>query len=165
MFRDDAKHKRAVMACLVRAVSLLESDRQWKSEGSEAQAPQWWKTFHFELCEPFKEEDDNTQKLKVEDDNTQKPIIGAIFEFMFPKTHNHLDKAPRFVIALRGTMLKMATCFSDLGSDWDILTNNLHQSRRYEKVLSIAMNKVQSAGVRKVLDLGMNLSHSHSTAF
>lgn len=112
-------HRIAVAACLVQGAYALERDREKKGQDG---APGWWKEYHFKL------------KRKLIDD-ADSSIFGAIYEFRPPKFIQNASSAPKIVIALRGTLLKM----QDIKLDWDMFLNALERTSRYE----IAMRAVE----------------------
>jgi hypothetical protein len=127
--RGSENHRRSVAASLVQGVYILERDRQANRQGSHALAPPWWEFLHFRLLRPFVDDADCS-------------IFGAIYEFNPPASHrNHsLDGSPRYVIAFRGTLIKLGTVLRDADLNKDLILNELHRTSRFE----IAMQFVQS---------------------
>lgn len=113
---DDTK---SVAASLVQGVYLLQSDRRLKRSGHKAVAPMWWNTFNF-------------QCIKVLVDQYDSSIFGAIFEYKphFPN-NNQQGVPPRYVIAIRGTLMKPGTRIRDLYLDIQIPLNGLTRDSRY----------------------------------
>ncbi|KAI3836201.1 hypothetical protein MKX03_028180, partial [Papaver bracteatum] len=96
-------YKRAVMACFVQAVYLLELDRQENRTPETALAPKWWKPFKYKLSQTLIDGRDGS-------------IFGAVLEWdsfavMRP------SGAPKAVLALRGTLLKGPTIRRDIEDD------------------------------------------------
>ncbi|KMZ74538.1 hypothetical protein ZOSMA_125G00010 [Zostera marina] len=85
------EHVRIVMACLVNAVYIIDDDNNQVTKDATA----WYETFHFSRHE-------NTLK------STTHHILGVAFKFNKLEARSHhlsLEKAPLYVVALRGTKI------------------------------------------------------------
>jgi len=108
----------------------MEMDRQMNQLGPKAQAPPWWGMNHFTLRETLIDSDDS--------------VYGAIFEY---KYYNHYQNIPgfkthpRYVIAFRGTILKVDTLFRDLANNLRIIFDSLHQGTRFAHAM-LAVHKM-----------------------
>ncbi|KAG5064661.1 hypothetical protein JHK85_005844 [Glycine max] len=138
------------MASLVRAVYMLELDRQENRTQENALAPSWWIPFKYKL----------TQILIDERDES---IFGAIFEWdrsaaladflpIRPKG------APKAVLALRGTLLRSATRQRDIEDDirfaaWE----SLKGSFRFKVTLEALQSVSGAYGSRNVCIAGHSL--------
>ncbi|KAM0869087.1 hypothetical protein ACQ4PT_040900 [Festuca glaucescens] len=105
------EHRRVIIASLVNGIYVLENDRA-KSR-AVALAPAWYQSFGFGLKKPLTE--------GYGFNNTS--IFGAIYEYVHVPRH---PSAPRYVVAFRGTMLRlsfdnMEVTKKDLGLDGKIL--------------------------------------------
>ncbi|CAI9762481.1 unnamed protein product [Fraxinus pennsylvanica] len=118
------------MACLVKGVYTLESDRKKNRQGDQALAPEWWKSFNFEL----------TQVLVDEKDQS---IFGAIFK----SDPNYIggQGPPKYVIAFRGTVNKQENVTQDYKQNLQLFLNKLEKSPRVRAGMNVAMNVVQEA--------------------
>ncbi|KAG5053329.1 hypothetical protein JHK87_005527 [Glycine soja] len=146
----DTNYKRVAMASLVRAVYMLELDRQENRTQENALAPSWWIPFKYKL----------TQILIDERDES---IFGAIFEWdrsaaladflpIRPKG------APKAVLALRGTLLRSATRQRDIEDDirfaaWE----SLKGSFRFKVTLEALQSVSGAYGSRNVCIAGHSL--------
>lgn len=122
-------HQRCVAACLVQGIYIVERDRQLQRQGSHALAHPWWDSFHFKL-------------IRHLIDDADFSIFGAIYQLkQDTKTITSVDsKAPRYVVAFRGTLTKPDSISRDLELDIHIIRNGLHRTSRFE----IAMQAVRS---------------------
>ncbi|XP_020577711.1 GDSL esterase/lipase At4g10955 isoform X2 [Phalaenopsis equestris] len=139
-----AHHRRSVAACLVQSVYILERDRQELREGPEALGPAWWESFHFEL----------SRKLV---DDADFSIFGAIFEYKPPTYIATIANAPRFVIAFRGTIIKVESVNRDLALDLHLMKNSLHQTTRFELAMQAVHNMVAAVGSSNIWLAGHSL--------
>ncbi|KAL9315956.1 hypothetical protein ACSQ67_016957 [Phaseolus vulgaris] len=131
----DADYKRVAMARLVKAVYMLELDRQENRTQENALAPSWWMPLKYKL----------THKLIDKRDGS---IFGAIFEWdrsaaladfmpIRPKG------APKAVLALRGTLLRSHTRRRDIEDDirfaaWESLKGSFRFKETLEALLSVS---------------------------
>ncbi|KAH9312023.1 hypothetical protein KI387_027058, partial [Taxus chinensis] len=133
----DEKYKRMVMACFIQAVYLVELDRQEKREGERALAPKWWTPFKYKVAELLVDKRDGS-------------VFGAAFEWDRSAALSDLlvirpHKAPRAVVALRGTILRGPTMRRDIEDDLRILTReDLRGSCRF----NITLQAVKAAAAR-----------------
>ncbi|XP_010682152.2 GDSL esterase/lipase At4g10955-like [Beta vulgaris subsp. vulgaris] len=130
------------MACLVKGVYLAERDRQEVRQGDQEKAPAWWKAFNFKCIKFLKDEVDSS-------------IFGAIFENLDPQ-----DASPKYVLAIRGTMLKPKTAIRDVYLDAKIPFNELIDSSRCEIALKAVEGIVRSTNFRNVWLAGHSLGAS-----
>ncbi|GLJ07232.1 hypothetical protein SUGI_0062400 [Cryptomeria japonica] len=146
----DEKYKRTVMACFIQAVYLVELDRQEKREGEAALAPKWWEPFKYKMAEVLVDKRDGS-------------VFGAIFEWDRSAALSDLllirpRKAPRAVVALRGTLLRGPTMRRDIEDDLRILTTeNLRGSCRFKITLEVVRNAVARHGSANVYMTGHSL--------
>lgn len=125
--RQNTEHRRAVAACLVQGVYILERDRNEKREGSQALAPPWWEFFHFKIYRQIVDDADST-------------IFGAIFELNPPAPEcSHSNQMPSYILAFRGTIMKGDAILKDLQLDLHFVRNGLHRTSRFD----VAMQAVQ----------------------
>lgn len=128
----NAAHERAVVACLVQCVYVCERDRQMKPKGDKALA--WCETFGFKLKRTLVDKADSS-------------IFGAIFEYKPPPSScNHSADGPRFVVAFRGTLLKIITLTRDIWLDILIGLNRLHFRSRCQTAIQVVEDLVATAG-------------------
>ncbi|TXG50683.1 hypothetical protein EZV62_023207 [Acer yangbiense] len=139
-------HRRSVAASLVQGVYVVERDRQKKREDSQALASPWWKSFNFQMLEQL-------------EDNVDSSIFGAIYKFEPPASHSNLstDGCPCYVIAFRGTLLKLKSLKRDLELDFDIIRNRLHSTSRFEIAMQAVRSIVASVGSSNVWLAGHSL--------
>ncbi|KAJ4951428.1 hypothetical protein NE237_028260 [Protea cynaroides] len=140
----NAHYCRTVAACLVHGVYILEQDRRQNRKGHESLAPPWWKFFHFHLFDQF---------------IGRFSIFGAIFEFRPPRSNNHPSNkiAPRYVIAFRGTIIKLDSFFGDMALDILIIRNGLHKTSHFEIGMQAVRNMVTTLGASNVWLAGHSL--------
>uniref|UniRef100_A0A803N6H0 Fungal lipase-like domain-containing protein n=1 Tax=Chenopodium quinoa TaxID=63459 RepID=A0A803N6H0_CHEQI len=123
----NTEHRRSVAASLVQGVYVAEFDRQQKREGYDVLAPIWWEFFHFKCIQAL-------------EDKTDSSIFGAIFEYKHAipnRLNSTQDIPPRYVIALRGTIIKPKTGLQDCYLDAKIILHELKCSSRYEIALHV----------------------------
>ncbi|XP_038685970.1 GDSL esterase/lipase At4g10955-like isoform X2 [Tripterygium wilfordii] len=125
---DNPDHRRSIAASLIQGVKVLERDRQKKRDGPQAEAPPWWDFFNFQLIDRLVDIEDNS-------------ICGAIYELK-SFTHN----APQYVVAFRGTLLKLDTIRCDLKLDAKCIKNRLHNTSRFELAMQAVHNIILKAG-------------------
>lgn len=143
-------HQRSVAACLVNGVYIQERDRQKNRQnaGQDALAPPWWESFHFKLYgDPFIDEKDNS-------------IFGAIYKFNGPPAASTENAPPEYVIAFRGTIIKMDSFWEDIKNNLKITVNKLHLSSRFKDAMEHVLGKVSSLKAAKVWLAG----HSQGSA-
>ncbi|URE20348.1 Lipase (class 3) [Musa troglodytarum] len=139
-------YQRSVAASLVQGAYVLERDRQQNRQGSEACAPPWWESFHFEVI----------RKLI---DDSDFSIFGAIHEYRPPISlqNSTVTKAPRFVIVFRGTITKKESVSRDVKLDLHLLRNDLHQTSRFEIAMQAVRALVSAFGHQNVWVAGHSL--------
>lgn len=146
----DENYKRTVMACFIQAAYLLELDRQEKRDGDAALAPKWWKPFKYKVVEELVDERDES-------------IFGARLEWDRYAAFSDLlvvrpSKAPKAIIALRGTLLRAATIKRDIQDDLRILTmEDLSGSCRFHRTLEAVRTAVKKYGSSEVCMAGHSL--------
>jgi hypothetical protein len=122
-----------ITACLVNGAYVLESDRAMNRVGEKALAPAWYRSFGFRLKQPLTE--------RCFNDTT---IFGAIYEYEYGGAARHHPSSappPRYVVAFRGTILKLANwevTMKDLGLDADIIITNNNLEHRSRSMLARA---------------------------
>ncbi|KAL5998956.1 hypothetical protein ACLOJK_009905 [Asimina triloba] len=141
--RENSEHWRSVAASLVEGAYVLEFDRKKKRRPSEARAPAWWEFFHFKLI----------HKLIVGDDSS---IFGAIYEFR-PPTAPPPPKAPRYVIAFRGTIIHSPTRLQDVKHDLRIICHCLHKTTRSSVAMEAVGSTISAVGHSNVWLAGHSL--------
>lgn len=128
---------------MVKGVYVLERDRQQGRQGPQAHAPPWWEFFHFQLNHVLIDDVDGSN-------------FGAIYEFKnfaYPSAQN----APRYVIALRGTIKTRGSIIRDLKLDLLCLCNKIHESSRFQLAMQALQNMVALAGAANVWLAGHSL--------
>ncbi|EOY11029.1 hypothetical protein QUC31_009713 [Theobroma cacao] len=145
---NNAHHRRSVAASLVAGVYVLEADRQANRRDSQSLAPPWWEFFHFKLIRQLVDDADHC-------------IFGAIFEYKPPKYANYrkdsTGRSPRYVIAFRGTLIKLDSFARDLELDIQIIRNGLHQTTRFGIAMKAVRDKVAEVGDSNVWLTGHSL--------
>ena len=144
--RSDKHYRRSVVASLVQGVYILERDRQKNRQESQALAPPWWESFHFQL----------SQKLI---DNKDLSIFGAIYEYKYPPSSSSSSSRniPHYVIAIRGTIIKRRTWSQDFMLNFRSFFNELHQSSRFQQAVEFLRKTVESKGESSVWLAGHSL--------
>ncbi|GAU12464.1 hypothetical protein TSUD_229980 [Trifolium subterraneum] len=132
---DDAYHRKIVAASLVNGVYVLEKDRQKQRQGPDSLAFPWWTFFHFQLFHRLVDDVDSS-------------IFGAIYEFKPPPSmwNNTLRRSPRYVIAFRGTIIKLDSVLRDMMLDLKILMHGLHQTSCSKIAIESVRNMVTRVG-------------------
>ncbi|WVY91676.1 hypothetical protein V8G54_037190 [Vigna mungo] len=146
----DADYKRMAMASLVKAVYMLELDRQENRTQENALAPSWWMPLKYKL----------THKLIDKRDGS---IFGAIFEWDRSAALSDFipirpNGAPKAVLALRGTLLRSHTGRRDIEDDirfaaWE----SLKGSFRFKETLEALRSVSDMHGRRNVCIAGHSL--------
>ena len=125
---------------------VSEHDRQMKRQGHQAHAPPWWDFFHFQLfC------------LLIDD--ADGSIFGAIYElksFACNFTCS-FQKAPKYVIAFRGTIRKRESILRDVKLDILCLCNKLQQSSRFQVAMQALQHILHLAGASNIWLTGHSL--------
>ncbi|ESQ31962.1 hypothetical protein EUTSA_v10005574mg [Eutrema salsugineum] len=125
-------HRTSVASSLVKGVYTMETDRKKKRVGREARAKPWWDFFHFTLLEELFDPND-------------KSIYGAVYEYELYNLYQntpHLRVAPRYVIAFRGTSLRLKTIYCDVKLDLRCFFNCLHRGARFVHAIEAITNMV-----------------------
>ncbi|GMI69080.1 hypothetical protein like AT5G50890 [Hibiscus trionum] len=146
----DANYKRTVIACFIQAVYLLELDRQESRPKETALAPNWWIIFNYKLARILIDERDGS-------------IFGAVLEwdrsaalanFVLVRPRG----APKAVLALRGTLLKVPTIRRDIEDDLRFLAwESLKGSVRFKVALEALKVVADRYGCDKVCVAGHSL--------
>ncbi|XP_058743006.1 GDSL esterase/lipase At4g10955-like [Vicia villosa] len=146
----DANYKRRAIASLIQAVYLLEQDRQEKRTQENSLAPEFWIPLKYKL----------TQILIDERDGS---IFGAIFEWDRLAALSEFKPfkpigAPRAVLALRGTLIRVPTMRRDFVDGFRFVAwESLKDSVRF-KVATYAVKSVcDKYGSRNVCIAGHSL--------
>lgn len=147
--RDNLYHRASLVSCLVKAVYILERDRQQNRCDSNSPATPWWEFYKFTLI----------QRLK---DTSDGSIYGAVFQNKvdYQCTPNSIVVPPRYVIALRGTILKPQTIVRDVKNDIRIVLENLHRGGRFEQAIQAIKDFVTKNGNTTVWIAGHSLGAS-----
>jgi hypothetical protein len=130
------------MACLIQATYVLENDRH---RSREPLASAWWINVGFELIETF-----------IDDKDTS--IFGAIYRNTRYK--NQIPQTPRFVIALRGTILNAANIHGDLSHDLLVGDGGLGSTLRLEKAMQYIESHIAGFGLEGTFLAGHSLGSS-----
>lgn len=146
ILRNNTVRRTSIAGSLVKGVYILEQDRQNNREGLQALAPPWWNFFNFQL-----------QQVLLDDSDFS--IYGVIYEFESPpKTYSKLNR-PQYVIALRGTLLKLESFCQDIILDVEVacFQNKLQDCSRVEKALKVVKELVDDTGAENVWLAGHSL--------
>ncbi|XP_072994912.1 GDSL esterase/lipase At4g10955-like [Typha latifolia] len=146
---NDPHHQRCVVASLVQGAYVLERDRQKRREGSEARAPPWWKSFHFEQIKKLVDDKDGS-------------IFGAIYEFK-PSGSIVDPSAPKYVIAFRGTLLKLKSIKQDIALDFKLVMHKLEEESRSIIATQAVADLVSAHGDEKIWLAGHSLGSALAT--
>jgi Lipase (class 3) len=133
----------------VQATYILERDRANKRAGPEALAPAWWRHFKFECIETLKDIYDSS-------------IFGCIYEFK--PSHRADPCAPRFVIALRGTMRDIRHIVRDGFSNWCVLVGGLNKRSRVKTAVDSVYKLISMHNTQNIWVSGHSLGASIATA-
>lgn len=131
---------------MVEGAYKIERDRQQNLQGYEALAPPWWEFFHCQVSH-------------VLIDDVDHSIFGVIYESKFPTsyfTHSQL-KAPRYIMAFRGTLTQPDTRSRDLKLDFRCISNRLQESSRFQLSMQSIHDMVSLAGAGNVWLAGHSL--------
>ncbi|XP_010058320.2 GDSL esterase/lipase At4g10955 [Eucalyptus grandis] len=140
----NAAHVRAVVACLVQCVYVLERDRQKKRKGDKALTLPWCETFGFKLKSTLEH---NVGPSIFGPFIFGPSIFGAIFEFKPPTSScNHSAGGPRFVVAFRGTLFKKKSLVRDIKLDFQVILNEHHSSSCCQTAIQAVEDLVATAG-------------------
>lgn len=146
----DANYKRSVIACFIQAVYLLELDRQENRKEENALAPKWWMTFKYKLSQTLIDERDGS-------------IFGAVLEWdqsaaLADFVLIRPSRAPKAVLALRGTLLKGPTIRRDIEDDLRFLAwESLKGSVRFKGALEALKSVAERYGSSNVCIAGHSL--------
>ncbi|XP_031383196.1 GDSL esterase/lipase At4g10955-like [Punica granatum] len=158
----DPYQRRAVMASLVKGVSVMEKDRVKGRRDHLALAPLWWKSFSFELESEIK-------------DDAGSMIIGAIYKFKSTDcggTVNSLQVQncpPSYVVAFRGTIpiptsntvtalvQSTNTTMRDFKDDFMCLFHHLHNSSRFKVAKEKVWEIINTFGPSRICLAGHSL--------
>ncbi|MCL7048676.1 hypothetical protein MKW94_015395 [Papaver nudicaule] len=142
---NDVRYRRSVIASLVKGVYVLKDDHRRHRKGSETLAPAWWESFDFKLLKPLMDGGDFS-------------IFGAVYEYKPTFNNSHdLTRAPKFVIAFRGTSKNQDTVLGDMSLNIDIFRNALHRRSRFEKAMQAVENMVDEKGACNIWLAGHSL--------
>ncbi|XP_031379751.1 GDSL esterase/lipase At4g10955-like [Punica granatum] len=148
----DPYQKRAVMASLVKGVSVMEKDRVKGRRGHLALAPLWWKFFGFELESEIK-------------DDAGSMIIGAIYKFKSTDCGGTVSSLqvqngpPSYVFAFRGTI---RTTMRDWKDNFKCLCHHLHNSYRFKVAKEKVWELVSTLGPSRICLAGYSLGSACS---
>ncbi|XP_026405451.1 GDSL esterase/lipase At4g10955-like [Papaver somniferum] len=125
------------MASLVKGVYVLKDDHRRHRQGSEALAPPWWESFNFKLMHSLMDDGDSS-------------IFGAVYEYIPVSNNFHdLKRAPKYVVAFRGTSRKQDTVLGDILLDIGVLVNTLHRSLRFKKAAQAVRKTFSEEGASR----------------
>ncbi|KAI4381191.1 hypothetical protein MLD38_007290 [Melastoma candidum] len=147
---DEDGPRRALMACFVQAVYLLELDRQQNRSDNSSLAPYWWLQFRYKLVRTlFDDRDGSIFGTLLEWDRSN-----AMSSFIVVRPAG----LPKAVLALRGTILKSPTILRDFEDDFRFLIQeNLKGSRRFSVTLDLLRSVIIRHGSSKVCIAGHSL--------
>ncbi|GMH08896.1 hypothetical protein Nepgr_010736 [Nepenthes gracilis] len=137
-------HRRTVAASLVQGVYFLELDRQHGCHGSKPHGPIWWTFFNFHL-------------IDILIDMVDSSIFGAVYEY---NDYDQTQNFPRYVIALRGTVMKLGTWSRDMKLNLQFVLNRVSWNSRYQVLSQIVENMAASLGPGTICLVG----HSQGSA-
>ncbi|XP_051121574.1 GDSL esterase/lipase At4g10955-like [Andrographis paniculata] len=137
---SNSNHRRSIAASLVQGVYAMERDRRQNRHGGPyAMAPPWWQFFNFNLVEILFDKHDVS-------------IFGAVFEYT---AYSHAvvcysgsqSPPPRYVVAVRGTILNAGIREEDSKLNLHCVLNNLDRSTRFATALAAAARWSAAAGI------------------
>ncbi|KAJ7959297.1 GDSL esterase/lipase [Quillaja saponaria] len=138
---ESTHYRSSVIASLVKGVYVLERDRQQNRVLTPtALAPPWWEFFNFQLN-------------NVLVDAADYSFFGAVFELKSPA----LIKAPKYVVAFRGTLTEPNTRSRDILLDLKCISNRLHKNSRFKRALDSIETLVDKGGTANVWLAGHSL--------
>ncbi|XP_044465690.1 GDSL esterase/lipase At4g10955-like [Mangifera indica] len=138
---ENSNHRRSVVASLVQGVYTLETDRQQNRQGHQSEASPWWNSFQFQLITPLV-------------DPVDFSIFGAIYQYN-PSVCHH--RAPKYVIAFRGTLNKLDTLLRDYKLNIKVFRSKLHLDIRFHRALKAVQDVVEEVGPENVWLAGHSL--------
>ncbi|CAK8538728.1 unnamed protein product [Lathyrus sativus] len=142
--RKDANYKRRAIASLVQAAYLLELDRQENRTQDNSLASEFWIPLNYKP----------TQILIDQRDGS---IFGAIFEWDRFKPFKPIG-APRAVLALRGTLIRVPTVRRDFVDDFRFAAwESLKDSVRFKVATDAVKSVSKTYGCRNVCIAGHSL--------
>ncbi|CAL5190552.1 unnamed protein product [Lathyrus oleraceus] len=147
---NDESYKRRAIASLIQAVYSLELDRQENRTRENSLARDFWIPFKYKP----------TQVLIDERDGS---IFGAIFEWDRSASLSELKPfkpvgAPRAVLALRGTLIRIPTMRRDLEDDFRFIAlESLKDSARFKVTMDAIRSVSETHGSRNVCIAGHSL--------
>eukprot|EP00250_Pteridium_aquilinum_P023062 c2613_g2_i1 orf=280-1443(-) len=152
--------KQAVMAALIQAVYVSETDRQQGKHGVHALEPKWWNELGYEPLSFLHE------------DQESKPIVGIVFkrtvkghdeskgveEENAEKFEEDVSELPIMVVALRGTMLYHADSLQkDMLANFYVVLHQLHTTARFAMALKSIRQVIDQVGSENVSVAGHSL--------
>lgn len=139
---SNESHRRSIVASLVKGVSILERDRQKNRQGPDALAPPWWESFHFCL-------------IKTLVDSEDPSIFGAIYQSTTSSSHN--QNPPKYVIAFRGTIMKLGSISRDLKLNARVAVDRLQDCSPIHIGLRAVQNIIENHEVSDIWLAGHSL--------
>ncbi|GJN32523.1 hypothetical protein PR202_gb21037 [Eleusine coracana subsp. coracana] len=136
---NNLDQRRCITACLVKGSYVLESDQTKVTQ----LAPAWWQSFHFRRIDVL-ECACECVFCKIFGPNTWF-ICGVVFEYVPPEGVPRHPKAPRYIVAFRGTMPRDPTIFGDMRLNLRILLNKQHLCSRFSEARKLVRQLVSSA--------------------
>ncbi|GJN32526.1 hypothetical protein PR202_gb21040 [Eleusine coracana subsp. coracana] len=110
---NSEEHRRCIAACLVNGTYIMEHD----GYRHRRLAPAWWESFQFRYINVLRDDD--------------AFIFGAIFEYVPPNGRH--PRAPRYIVAFRGTIPLHFTGFTDMHLNLKYMINKHHDTGRYRR--------------------------------
>lgn len=151
-----AQDKPALMAALVQAVYVAETDRLEGKHGMYALAPKWWNELGYEPVSFIQQEEKSA------------PIIGAVFRrramghgFEEDVMENYGENeitAPIMVVAFRGTILHLGESMqNDMVANLYVISHKLHTTARFTVALESIRAAIHQVGSENVTIAGHSL--------
>ncbi|KAH9289828.1 hypothetical protein KI387_033945 [Taxus chinensis] len=138
----DPNHRRCIAASLVQGVYVQERIRQESRNEVDIQVEMWWRFFSFTLLHPLH-------------DNVDGSIFGAVYKWSNKSARP--PGAPKIVVAFRGTVTKADSLRRDLQLNFNILTNQLHTTCRFDTAFDALNTNVHKHGYENVWIAGHSL--------
>ncbi|XP_078175164.1 GDSL esterase/lipase At4g10955-like [Carex rostrata] len=140
--------QRVVVASLVQASYITEKDSVAGLVKPELLATAWCEHFHFDFIEVLRDDKDSS-------------VCGCIFEFKPPFPRHPL--APRFVVALRGTMPDQRHGIQDIWLDTRVFFGGINKSTRSQTCLNAVRKLISNYQPKDIWLAGHSLGASIAT--
>ncbi|KAL6321144.1 hypothetical protein AAG906_012916 [Vitis piasezkii] len=111
----------------------------------------WWNFFHFQL-----------KRALIDDKDSS--IYGVVYEIKHTYLNHLPNCAPKYVIAFRGTILKLSTLRRDVKLNIKVWTDELHMDKfRFKPALEAVQQAVQEAGSANIWLAGHSWGQNNMT--